>query len=348
MLYATTRSDVDTYTAQRALKEKRSPDGGFYIPMQLPELNREELFSLLSGSQGEILAWFMNRFFAAKLTARDVEFALGKGVIRIHTMSHRITAAEGWHNPDGDFSRVCRVMAQRLAVDKTSVNTGGEWLRLVCRMAALFIGYSEMLRQNVIHFGTKVDITYPVATFGAPMAAWYARKMGLPIGSIICCCNENNSLWELLNRGEMKSYIPVRKTNTPRCDVSCPEGVERLIRETPGLGASLRFAQALESRGTYAPGPDRLRLLQGGFYVCVVSDKRISRVIANVWASHSYVLCPYTALAHSGLMDFRAETGSGNPALMVCESSPLQCEDLVSQALGITGSQLHERLGVTV
>lgn len=347
MLYATTRSDVDTYTAQRALKENRSPDGGFYIPMQMPALDREDLFRLFSGSQSEILAWFMNCFFSAKLTSRDMEFILGKSILSIHTMSHRITAAEAWHNPDGDFSRVCRLLAQRLAVDKTDAAVG-EWLRLVCRIAALFCGYAEMIRENVIHFGAKVDVCYPVGTFGAPMAGWYARKMGLPIGNIICCCNENNSLWEFLNRGEMKTNTPVRKTNTPRCDVACPEGVERLIRETLGLGESLRFAQALENGGSYAPGPDRLRLLREGLYACVVGDKRICRVIANVWASHSYVLCPYTALAHSGLMDYRAETGSGNPALMVCESSPLQCEDLVSQALGITGSQLYERLGVTV
>ncbi len=36
--------------------------------------------------------------------------------------------------------------------------------------------------------------------FTMPVAAWYARRMGLPTGDVICVCNENSAPWELLHR----------------------------------------------------------------------------------------------------------------------------------------------------
>lgn len=347
MLYATTRSDNDTYTAERALKESCAPDGGLYIPMQWPCLKREEVLDLLSGTPGEIIACFMNLFFSCKLTGRDVEFSLGKKVLKLSAMSHRIAVAEAWHNVDGDFTWVQRVLTERTAIDKRQTPIG-EWMKIATRIALLFCAYSQMMKEQNLRFGTKLDVTYPVGTFNAPMAAWYARQMGLPVGTVICCCNENNSLWELLNRGEMKTNSPIRKTNTPRCDVALPQGIERLIRAAIGREEARRYVEICQQRGTYIPGAEHHRLLQDGMYVSVVSDRRIPRVIANTYATNEYVLCPYSALMYSGLMDYRADTGRNGPALMICESSPLQCEDMVSQAMGITGSQLHQRLDITV
>lgn len=46
MLYVTTRTKQDTFTAARALSEDRAPDGGFYVPMRLPRLDRREIKKL--------------------------------------------------------------------------------------------------------------------------------------------------------------------------------------------------------------------------------------------------------------------------------------------------------------
>ena len=78
MLYATTRSKVATYTAQRALKEERAPDGGLYVPTSLPCFTHEELTALLREEPAEIVARILNGFFKTKLGRLDVEFALGK------------------------------------------------------------------------------------------------------------------------------------------------------------------------------------------------------------------------------------------------------------------------------
>ena len=73
MLYATTRSKVDTYTAQRALKEERAPDGGWYVPNSLMVYGPQELAELLDQPAGEITARILSGFFKTKLGLPFVE-----------------------------------------------------------------------------------------------------------------------------------------------------------------------------------------------------------------------------------------------------------------------------------
>lgn len=345
MLYATTRSDHDTFTPERALKEPYAPDGGLYVPLRRKTFSQEELSELLDRSTGAILARILNEFFSCKLTEKDIEFSMGRSIARLHSMNHRITVAELWHNPDGDFSRIQRQMAQLAAIDKRSTPVG-EWMQTASRVAALFCVYGQMLRQGIAEPGIKVDVAVLCGSFSAPMAAWYARQMGLPIGSIIVCCNENGGAWDLLRRGEMRTDLPVRKTSTPRCDTGRPEGLERLIRVSLGVKEARRYAFVCGEGGSYGLRSDQHESLRAGMYASVVSDKRIPRVIANAWSTNGYILCPYSALTYSGLMDYRAATGKNGPALMMSETSPILCEDTVARAMGITVSQLHDRLDI--
>ena len=347
MLYTTTRSDLDSFTAERALKESCAPDGGLYIPMKLHRMDQRELSALMGQSSAAIVAAVMNYFFNTKLSEKDVQFILGKELARLSDMSHRITVAECWRNPDGDFSRVQRLLAERLAVDKRSTPVG-DWLKVAVRVALLMVLYAQMMREGKLHLGQSVDVALLSENFCGPMAAWYARQMGLPIGTIICCCNENGAVWDLLRQGNMKTDVPVRRTRTPKCDISRPEGLERLIRATCGLTVAQNYAFTCGEGGRFEVSFERQKALSNGMYVSVTSDIRLGRVMANVYAANGYVLCPYSALIYSGLMDCRAATGRSGHALVICESSPLQCEDTVTAALGIGVSELHEKLDVVV
>ena len=46
MLYLTTRTIHDTYTAARTLPEDRCPDGGFFVPMTFPQFRKNEIKKL--------------------------------------------------------------------------------------------------------------------------------------------------------------------------------------------------------------------------------------------------------------------------------------------------------------
>lgn len=347
MLYTTTRSEHDTYTPERALKEACAPDGGFYIPMQPLDYSSDELASLLGQSDNGIIASVMNRLFNSKLTERELDFSLGKEFFQLKTMSHRITIAENWRNPDGDFARIQRLLTERIAIDKRKTPVG-EWMQVASRIAMLCCIFSRIGKQGNMEPGMKIDVAVISGDLYGPMAAWYAREMGLNIGNIICCCNENGSVWDLLQRGEMKTKPQVQKTVTPRCDVGIPTGVERLIRATLGLSEAQRYCSVCMDGGVYELNPELHRLLRQGMYASVVSDKRLSGVIANVFATNGYILCPYSALSYAGLMDYRAATGQNGSALIVSDTSPILCEEAVAKAMGISVPELHERLDIIV
>ena len=115
MLYATTRSKVATYTAQRALKEDRSLDGGFYVPTAWPHYDRDALTALLREPAAEIVARILNDFFKKDLGKLDVEFALGKRFFGITDISHRIFIGELWRSGDWSFEASCRRLTRRIS-----------------------------------------------------------------------------------------------------------------------------------------------------------------------------------------------------------------------------------------
>ena len=150
-----------------------------------------------------------------------------------------------------------------------------------------------------------------------PMAAWYARRMGLPVGDVICACNDNGSPWELLHRGELRLSGDCLPTRLPLLDVGLPCNLERLICQALGSAVAAHYCQARSRRGTFTLNPEQHANLRAGFFVGVVGAD----------------LSPYSALVYSGLMDYRALAGEGTPALLVAEESPLRWGEEVLTAL---------------
>ena len=66
-----------------------------------------------------------------------------------------------------------------------------------------------------------MDISVVCGNFDLPMSAWYARAWGLPIGNIICCCNENGNLWNLIHHGQFRQDPVSVRTGTPEEVAMC-------------------------------------------------------------------------------------------------------------------------------
>ena len=341
MLYETTRSKVATYTAQRALAEERSPDGGFYVPTSLPVYSREELEGLLKESAGEIVARILNGFFKGKLTRMDVEFALGKKFFGLARISHRIIIGELWRNADGSFEELCRRLAERLSAEYGVIRPGA-WMRIACRIALVFAMYAELRRQGVVRQEELLDMAVLTGDFEGPYALWTAKRMGLPMGQIVCACNENSGFWDLLNRGQIKLGARLQTTITPECDRVVPAGLELLIREKLEWDAVEEYLRLLEKGGTWYLSPEEHRHFREGFSAAVISDKRIRTAMPNLYNTNGYILCPYSALAYTGLMDYRSHPGPRRAALMLTEYDPRQNAATVIRALAISDQELRD------
>ena len=345
MLYATTRSKVATYTAQRALKEERAPDGGFYIPTRFPYYDRDSLFSLLKEPAAQIVADLLNLFFKTDLGRLDVEFALGKRFFGLTDISHRIVIAELWRNSDWSFDALCRRLTQRLSVEM-GLTEPGAWMRVACRIAVLFAILGELYKKELLPWFEVVDVAALTGNFETPFAVYAARKMGLPVGEIICCCNENSGVWDLINRAQMKLNAKVVPTMTPKCDMVVPQALEMLIRDKLEWDDVEEFLALQKKGGTYYLSAEEYRHFRYGISASVVGDSRVKLAIPNLYRTNGYILCPYSALVYTGLMDYRSRPGPRRTALMLTEYDPRESADTVIRSLAISDRELDDwRMG---
>lgn len=343
MLYLSTRNKNDTQTAYKAIHNDFCMDGGLYVPFRLPAYSPEEIADLGSKSFSQNMADVLNHFFSAGLTGWDVEFLIGRNCVQLTSMTHRILVGELWHNANWNFDYLVQTLSDRLRRENTG-SAPALWVQIAVRIASVFGIYGMLLSENAIVADETIDFAVSAGDFSAPMAVWYARKMGLPVGNIICGCNENGALWDLVNLGELPTGNTVITTTTPLGDMAVPTGIERLIFDRLGQNEALRFADAKEKGRTYFPPEEAGTVWNDGLFAAVISVSRVDSVIHNVYRNTDQIIGPYDALAYGSLLDYRAKTGQGGIAVLLSERSPLCDESTVSVALKIDQAELKRRL----
>lgn len=332
MLYVTTRDKRDAFTAHRALCEEFGPDGGRYVPFSLPAFSKEELLTFREQSFAQAVAQIINIFFASRLTRWDVEFCIGKNAASIISINQKIAVAQLWHNLDGKYAYIVDNLYQKLRdnADRTNVS---DWAKIAIRIGILFAIYGEMLRSEIIDEEAVFDISVLTQDFSGPMAAWYARKMGLPIGTIICTSADNSAVWDLLHRG---SFNPVGT------DSKLKLGMERLILCTLGVDAVCNFQNCCQKGSTYTLKEAELPVVSAGFFCTVTGNNRSNDSITSIYRTNHYVIDPAAALCYGGIQDYRARSGESKLTLLLSEETPMHFSDIIVQVTGVKQNKLAE------
>lgn len=343
MLYASTRSKVETYTAQRTLWMDRASDGGQFVPMKLSQFKRTEILRMRNKTPEEIMALILNQFFQTEFSGKEVEYALGKSWYRIVNLRHKMLLAELWHNPEGETDGIVRMLVRRIASEQREAEPG-QWPGIAVRIALLFALYGDLSGQGEANPLYPIDLAVPAGDYSWPMAAWYARKMGLPLETIIVCCSENDSVRDLIHRGQIRLDAPVIPSVTPRCDFSVPDGLERAVYAMLGRDEVREYLRIREKGGVYAVNPEQKRVLGDGMHVSVNSSQRLRETIPNAYRTFGHILCPYGAMVYTGVMDYQSITGRYNKVLMLCDYSPMETLDVTASAMGMRREELKERL----
>ena len=91
MLYVTTRVTQDAFTAFRAMSENRGPEGGFYVPMRLPQFDQQAIAALAEKTFSQNVAEILNLFFGTKLNGWDIELAIGRYPVKIAALNGKTT-----------------------------------------------------------------------------------------------------------------------------------------------------------------------------------------------------------------------------------------------------------------
>lgn len=339
MLYVTTRNKLDAFTSGHTLDQARGPDGGCWLPYHDPSFSREEIAGLKDMSFNAILAMLLNKLFDRRLSSWDVDFCIGRYPVRTCQLANRVVMGEPWHNPDWQLKTMVSRLTELLGGDQAA-----RWPDMAVRIGVLFGIYGDLLRQELVKPGESVDVAVLSGSFLDPMSAWYARKWGLPIGNIICCCNENNGLWNLICHGQFRTDDVSIETPVPQADITLPEELERLVWECGGISEMEDYLGCVQTGRTYFPNEQTLAKMREGMYVSVVSSHRIRQTIPGVYASHGYLLSPESALVYAGLQDYRAKKGQLRQAVVMTTRSPACDAAFVADTMGIPPEKVKDLL----
>ncbi len=327
MLYVSTRDKTDSFTAYRALHEDKTPDGGFFAPFRLPRFTAEEIESLKELSFSETVAKILNLFFSRRLNSWDVEFCIGRYPFHMESIGQRAVVAELWHNNQAAYDQMVANLYKKLS-DKNG-DIVPQWVRIAIEIAVLFGLLGELQRNGI----ESVDVAVTDDVFHYPMAAWYARKMGLPVGNILCGCAENSGLWDFLRRGEAAANVP-------------PE-IELLIYENLGTDEAARYIHVRGCGRIYRLNELVCAELSQRIYPSVIGTERIPAVTASIYRTCGYVSDPQTAAAYGALQDYRAATGENRPTLLLSRRSPMITAQQVADAIGCSKEKLSSLIHST-
>jgi len=177
-----------------------------------------------------------------------------------------------------------------------SINFG----RLAPQVVYYFSAWCDLYASGAIGPDEAVDFVVPTGNFGDILAGEYARRMGLPVGRLICASNRNRVLTDFFRGGVYDAKRPFFTTSSPSMDILVSSNLERLLFEAVGRnGAKVAHWMAeLNGKGSYAPEPEVMERLRQGFDAGCADESETAQAIREVFESRRYVMDPHTAVGY--------------------------------------------------
>ena len=212
-----------------------------------------------------------------------------------------------------------------------SINIG----RLAPQLVYYFSAYRDLVKEGAIKVGDKVDYIVPTGNFGDILAGFYAKLLGLPVGTLVCAANVNNVLRDFIKTGTYDKNRPFYKTDSPSMDILVSSNLERLlfIASKNNCEKVSSWMKDLNSKGSFTVDSDTLKYIQNSFMTWDCSKEETSAAIANCWNANHYLCDPHTAVAYHAAMCFKKETSSENPCVILSTASPYKFPCAVLKAL---------------
>ena len=212
-----------------------------------------------------------------------------------------------------------------------SINIG----RLAPQIMYYFKAYRDLLDAGKIHLGDEVNFSVPTGNFGDILAGYLAKKLGLPVGKLICASNANKVLTDFIQTGTYDRLRPLYKTNSPSMDILVSSNLERLLyllSEDADLVAGLM--KELNEQGSYTVPASLLEKIQSEFWADFCDDDGAHAVMGKVWQNHSYVCDPHTASGWMAAENYVNQTGDTRPMVVLSTASPYKFPEAVLNAIG--------------
>lgn len=214
--------------------------------------------------------------------------------------------------------------------------------RLVPQVCYYFSAYCDMVNSGDIKMGDKVDFVVPTGNFGNILAGYYAKRMGLPVGKLVCASNSNNVLTDFFTDGTYDANREFFKTMSPSMDILISSNLERLIFELSNRDFELtaKRMEELKKEGKYCISKEEKQTLNQEFFGGFSNEEDCLSVIKETFDEYGYVVDPHTAVALKVNKDYLLSKNDSNPAVILSTASPYKFTQNVLKA--ITGKNVSD------
>jgi threonine synthase len=179
----------------------------------------------------------------------------------------------------------------------------------------------------------EVAFSVPTGNFGNVLAAWVARRMGLPVARLIVGSNRNDILTRFLTANDM-SMAPVEQSLSPSMDIQVSSNFERILFELLDRDpvATANAMQAFRATGRMTVPDMAWRRARTVFHGFRLDDAGIEAEIRRLYEATGYLADPHTAVGIAGARALPPAPAIATVA--VATAHPAKFPDAIEQAVG--------------
>lgn len=198
------------------------------------------------------------------------------------------------------------------------------WGRLLPQVVYYVSAYLDLVGEEQLYDGERINFCVPTGNFGNILAAYYAKKMGVPIERLICASNSNNVLTDFFTKGEYNIKRPFIKTISPSMDILISSNLERLLFYASGMDDKMTAERMrlLKSEGRYFITDEEQKELSKEFYAGFADEDDTIETIQGFFEEYNYPLDPHTGVAVSVYDKYMEQTDSRAKTVIVSTASP--------------------------
>ena len=209
--------------------------------------------------------------------------------------------------------------------------------------AANSINWARVLAQ-VVYYVTaaislgapdrRVSFSVPTGNFGDIYAGHIARRMGLPIETLVIATNENDILHRTLQTG-VSHKDTVVPTIAPSMDIQVSSNFERLLFELYDFdgGAVRQIMDELASTGGFSLSQGAADRLRDGFASARVDREDTMATIREALETTGQILDPHTAIGVAAAE--RVGWDGAHPMVTLATAHAAKFPDAVEEACGV-------------
>jgi threonine synthase len=180
----------------------------------------------------------------------------------------------------------------------------------------------------------EVAFAVPTGNFGNVLAAWAARRMGLPISQLIVGSNRNDILTRFLSANDM-TVRTVEPSLSPSMDIQVSSNFERLLFELLGRDATQTAGMMARFRTEgRMPVPDTAwKTATEVFRGFALDDAGTLAEIGRLHRECGYLADPHTAIGTAAALAV-PPSDPAIPVVVAATAHPAKFPDAVRQATG--------------